>query len=88
MKLLEMVKDMKIKHSVSSPQKLWEEYFLLKKLFLVEQTFLGKFMEGLFYMGSHYHIMQGGRKSFTDAFSSNLSSVNLKIFIIHNGRHT
>ena len=78
---------MKIKHSVSSPKKVWEEFFLLKKIFKVEQTFFGQFMEGLFYMGSHYH-MQGGRKSFTDAFSSNLNSVNLKIFPIHGGRHT
>ena len=52
---------MKIKHSVSSPPKeIWEEFFLLKKLFLVEQTFLGKFMGGLFYMGSNDQIMQGG----------------------------
>ena len=88
MKLLEIVKDVKIKHSVSFPKKVWEKFFLLKKLFLVEQTFLGKFMGGLFYMGSRYHIMQGGRKSFTNAFSSNLNSVNLKIFSIHGGRHT
>ena len=84
-----MVKDMKIKHSVSSsPKKIWEEFFLLKKLFLVEQTFLGKFMRGLFYMGSNDQIMQGGTKSFTDAFCSNLNSVNLKIFPGHSGRHT
>ena len=66
-------------------KKVWWELFLLKKVFLVEQTFLGKFMGRLFYMGSNDQIMQGGRKSFTDAFSSNLNSV--KIFPGHGGRH-
>ena len=56
-KLLEMVKDIKIKHSdPPSPP-------LLKRLFMGEQTFLGKFMGWLFYMGSNNQIMQGGRKS-------------------------
>ena len=87
MKLLEMVKDMEINHSVSSALKVWEDVFFLKKLFM--QTFLGKFMGGgLFYMGSNDQIMQGGRKSFTNAFSSNLNSVNLKVFPGHGGRHT
>ena len=31
-------------------------------------------------MGSNDQIMQGGRKSFTNAFSSNLNSVYLKTF--------
>ena len=33
-------------------------------------------------------IMQGGKKSFTNAFSSNLNTVNLKISPEHGGRHT
>ena len=53
MKLLEMVKDMKIKYSVSSPPKVWEDFFLLKKLFMGEQAFLGEFMGRLFYIGSN-----------------------------------
>ena len=44
-----------------------------------EQTFLGKFMGWLFYMGSNDQIMQGRRKSFITAFSSNLNCVNLEI---------
>ena len=35
---------------------------------------------GMFYMGTNDQIMQGGRKSFTNAFSSNLNTVNLRIF--------
>ena len=61
MKLLEMVKDMKIKHSVSLSPKAWEDFFFLEKLFMGEQTFFGKFMGGLFYMGSDDQIMQGRR---------------------------
>ena len=68
-------------------KKVWEEFFLLKKLFMGEQTFFVKFMEGLFYIGSNDQIIQGGRKSFINAFSSNLNSVNLKIFPGHGGRH-
>ena len=52
-----------------------------------EQSFLGKFMGGLFYMGSNDQIMQRGRKSFTNAFSSNLNSVNLKFFPSHGGKY-
>ena len=36
---------MKIEYSVSS-QKVWEDFFLLKKLFIGERTFLGKFFGG------------------------------------------
>ena len=61
---------------------------LLKMLFMGEQTFLGKFMGELFYMGSNEQIMQGGRKSFTNAFYGNLNRVNLKFFPGHVGKHT
>ena len=45
MKLLEMGKDMKIKHSVSSPPyKVWGTFSV--QLCMGEQTFLGKFMGG------------------------------------------
>ena len=63
-------------------------FFFLKKLFMGEQASLGKFMGGLFYMGSNDQIIQVGRKSCTNAFSSNLNSVNLKIFLGHGGRPT
>ena len=43
MKLLEMGKDMKLKHSVSS----WGDFFLKRALHR-EQTFLGKFMAASF----------------------------------------
>ena len=90
MKLLEMAKDMKIKHSVSFSQKtnVWEDFFLLKRLFMGEQTFWGKFMGGLFYIGSNDQMLQGEKKSFTNAFFNNLNSVNLKNFRSHGGRHT
>ena len=50
---------------------------------LGEQTFFGKFIGGSCLHG----LMQWGRKSFTNTFSSNLSSVNLKNFPGHGGRH-
>ena len=78
MKLLELVKYMKIKHSVSSSQK-YGRTFLFKKLFMGQQTLLGKFIGRFFYIGSSDQIMQGGKKSFTNTSSSNLNSVNLKI---------
>ena len=53
-----------------------------------EQTFLGKFMGGLFYMGSNDQILQREKKGFTNAFSNNWNSVNLKNFPSHDGRHT
>ena len=46
-----------------------------------KQTFLGKFMGGLFYIGSNDQI-QGGRKSFANAFPSNLNSVNFFFYQI------
>ena len=44
MKLLEMRKDMEIKHSLSSRPTKYEGTFFVKKLCMVEQTVLGKFM--------------------------------------------
>ena len=42
----------------------------------------------LFYTGSNDQIMQKGRKSFRKTFSTNLNSVNLKIFPGHGERNT
>ena len=49
-----------------------------------EQTFLGKFMQNV----KHRDYMQGGRKNLTNAFSSNLNTVNLRTFPDHGERHT
>ena len=42
MKLLEMGKDMKIKHSLSSPPAKYGGTFFVKKIRMGEQTFLSK----------------------------------------------
>ena len=81
----------KIKHSVSSPlpqKKSMGGFFSLKEAFHGETDFLGQIYGGLIYMGSNDQIMQWGGKRFTNVFSSNLNSVNLKIFSSHGGRHT
>ena len=66
MKLLEMGKDMKIKHSV----------FFLKKALNRGKNFLGQIHGGCFTWGlmiKSYHG-HGGRESFTDAFSRILNT--------------
>ena len=86
MKLLEMVKNMKIKHSVSvSPpppkKKMGREggrLFSLKRL----RDEGGRVTWGL--ISDHARR----EKSFTNAVSSNLKRVNLKIFPGQGGRHT
>ena len=50
--LLEMVKEMKIKHSVSFPQKCFGSAFFSKKI-------VG---EGMFYMGFNIRLCKEGRK--------------------------
>ena len=62
MKLSEMGKYIKIKHSISSLPKVWGTFFL-KKLCMGEQAFLGKFIgAGGFHMGTNDQIMQGGEQ--------------------------
>ena len=74
MKLLELRKDTKIKHSVSSPPpKYWGDFFL-KKALNGGTNFFGQIYGGMFYMKINDHIMQGGRKSFTNAFFNNLNT--------------
>ena len=60
MKLLEMGKDMKIKHSAPPPKKrkVWG-YFFLKK---GEQTFLCKIIMGCFTCGLMIRSCKGGGK--------------------------
>ena len=78
---------MKIKHSVSS-KRYEARTFFLKKLCMREQTFLRKVYRGLFYIGTNDQIMQEVGESFTNEFSSNLNTGNLKIFPGHGGRNT
>ena len=60
MKLLEMGKDMKIKHSVFSPlYKVWETVFSRKTLHGKRNVFRPIFW-GMFYMGNNDQIMQVG----------------------------
>ena len=60
MKRLEMGKDMKIKHSVSSPPAKYGECFR-KKALLGRIHFLGQIYGRMFYMGTNDQIMQGGK---------------------------
>ena len=53
-----------------------------------EQTVWGNYMGGGVYIGLNNKIMQGGRRSFTNAFTSDLNSVNLKNLAGHGGRLT
>ena len=78
MKLLEMGKDIKIKHSVSSPKSIGR-LFLKKSLHGGANSF-GQIYGGMFYMETNDQVMQSRRKSFTSAFSSNLNTANLRIF--------
>ena len=52
---------------------------------MAQQTFFGKFMGGMFYMGTNDQIIQG-EESFTNAFSSNMNTVNLRIFLKVNSK--
>ena len=87
MKLLQLKRDMKIKHGVSSKRYEGGDFFLRKALH--ERTdFLRKVYRGLFYIGTNDQIMQEVGESFTNEFSSNLNTGNLKIFSGHGGRNT
>ena len=57
--------------------------FFLKKLCMA-QIFWGKFMGGMFYMVTNDQIIQG-EGSFKNAFSSNMNTVNTRIFLKING---
>ena len=60
MKLLEMGKDMKIKHSVYSPSyKVWGNFFLKKTLNEGTNVF-EQIYGGMFYMGTNDQIIQWG----------------------------
>ena len=82
---------------MSPPPKSMGGLFSLKKAFHGGTNFFGHFFFFFFFlggggvllhMGSNYQIMEGGEKSFTNPFSSNLNSVDLKIFLGYGGRYT
>ena len=58
--LLEMGKDLKIKHSVFSPPTKYGETFFIKKVCMGEKTFLGKFFGGCFTWGLMIRLCKGG----------------------------
>ena len=59
MKLLQMGKDMKIQHSISSPPRDYRGTFFAKKVLHGGTKVLGQIYGGIFYMGTNYQIMQG-----------------------------
>ena len=62
MKLLEMGKDMKMKHSVSSsPYKAWGVNFFWKKALHRGTSIFGLIYGGMFCMETNDQIMQGGK---------------------------
>ena len=61
MRLLEMEKDMKIKHSVSFPlYKAWGKCFC-KNVLHGETNFLGQIYGGMFYMETNNQIVHRGK---------------------------
>ena len=75
---------------MSPPPKSMGGLFSLKKAFHGGTNFFwgGGGEGGLLHMGSNNQIMEGGEKRFTNPFSNNLNSVNLKIFLSYGGRYT
>ena len=78
-----MGKDIKIKHSALPPYPpKYGGLFFLKKLCMDNKLFWAN-LWGIFYMRTDDQIMQRGRNSFTNAFSSNLNTVDLRIFPVN-----
>ena len=59
--------------------------FFIKKALHLGKTFLSKFMGGCFTWGLMIRSCKGGWEIFTNVFSSNLNTVNLKNFPDHGG---
>ena len=73
---------------LSPPPKYGGDFFLNKALH-GGTKFFEEVYRGMFNTGTNDQINEGeGSKSFTNPFSSNLSTVNLKIFPSHGGRQT
>ena len=63
--------------------------FFLNKALHAGAKFFEEVCRGMFNTGTNDQINEGeGSKSFTNPFSSNLNTVNLKIFPSHGGRQT
>ena len=73
---------------VSLPKGMKGGTFFLEKLLHERTDFLRKVYRVLFYIGTNDQIMQEVGESFTNEFSSNLNTGNLKIFPGHGGRNT
>ena len=58
--LLEMGKNLEMKHSVSYPPTKYGETFFIKKLYMEKQTFLGKFFGVCFTWGLMIRLCKGG----------------------------
>ena len=87
MKLLEMGKDMKIKHSASSPPEKNMGTFFLKKPCMGEQTFFDKLMGGFSYMETMIRSCCEEGEVSQIYFPVILNTVNLRIFPGCGGRH-
>ena len=87
MKPLQMGKDMKIKHSVSSPLTKYGGTFFVKKLCMGEQTFLGKFMGGYFTWGLMVRHPRVGCKVNTTNRVLNLKNTHHTLFLWGWGFH-
>ena len=61
MKVLEMGKDMKIKHSVSSSPTKYGGTFFSKKALHLGTNFFGQIYGRMSYVGTNDQIMQGGK---------------------------
>ena len=76
---------MKVKHSVSSPPKVWGTFFL-KKIYIGEQTFLDKF-RGVVLHGDNDQIMRWGKGKFHKCIFQLSEHYKSENFPGHSGRH-
>ena len=77
MKYLEMGKDMKMRHSVSSPPAKYGETFFAKKVLHGKTNVLWHIFGAMFYMENNDQIMQG-RKLMTKRFQRSSQVYYLK----------
>ena len=72
---------------IVSPPRWYKGYLFSKKVFHCGDKLLGQIYGGgsVLHGGTNGHIMPGEGASFTNAFPSNLNTVNLKIFPNHVG---
>ena len=79
MKLLEMGKDIKIKHTVSSRPTKYGETFFVKKLCIGGTNFFGQIYRGMFYMGTNDQIVQGESLRLLRSFKDRVKLVFLSL---------